>query len=251
MKGKTKFLKTFISLVLLMFAVFGAVNISYSFFTSANSTQGSISMGDMIVSFRFKAEGIPAEELAKGSSITLISSDLFIERGVPFNLKLEDGGNYYNMQELSIIKKSGSCDAYVRFWVEAYRMVGNSPDLSVDYGKYFFLTRPPTVGKVNNFSRATTEPYCYYIEQALYDDEKDPSTSVLSLGNEMTLKDITKPDPSDPNKEIVVNPVPIDLLGERIQIRLSFEAVQKANEAFKTVFAVTETDQKGYYSKWT
>lgn len=251
MKTKTKFLKTFISLVLLVFAVFSVVNVSYSFFTSANSTQGSISMGDMVVSFRVKPVGYNASELEKDSTITLISSNLFIERGVPFKLKLIDGSSQYDIEGLSIIKKSGSCDAYVRFWVEAYRMVGNNPDLSVDYGKYFFFTRPPTVGKVNNFSRATTEPYCYYIEQALYDDEQDPSTNILSLGNEMTLKDITKPDPSDPNKEIVVNPVPIDLLGERIQIRVSFEAVQKANGAFKSVFAVTQTDQKGYYSKWT
>ena len=235
MKSNTKFLKTLISLVLLMFAVFSAVNISYSFFTSANSTQGNISMGDMLVSFRFKAEGSPAEELNKGSSITLTSANIVIERGVPFKLKLIDGVNFYNIQDLSIIKEEG-CDVYVRFWVEAYRVVGNNPDLSVDYGKYFFFTRHGTVGNVNNFSRATSEPYCYYIEKALYDDESDPSTNSLSLGDEMTLQDISADDA-----------VPIDLLGERIQIRVSFQAVQKANKAFQSVF----NDDKGYYNKWT
>ena len=38
---------------------------------------------------------------------------------------------------------------------------------------------------------------------------------------------------------------------ERDQYAEYEDAVQKANGAFKSVFAVTQTDQKGYYSKWT
>ena len=244
MKSKTKFLKTFVTLVLLMLAVFSFVNASFSFFTSANSTQGNIKMADMSVSFRYKVSGYQAGELEKGSSITFVPTTPFIERGVAFNLKLVEGDTSRNLEHLSIIKQSGQCDAYVRFWIEAYRLKNdNSLDKTEDYGRFFFLTRRP-LGS-NNFSRAESEPYCYYIEKALYDATDDPleptDPHMMDLGIEMTLTDIKA------SNGTLIEAVPIDLLGERIQITISFQAVQKANEAFKSVF----NDDKGYYSKWT
>ena len=243
MKNKTKFLRTLVSLVLLMIAVFSFVNVSYSYFTSTTSNEGGISMWDLNVSFRYTADGTTPQILAKDKSITLTSATNVIERGVPFNLKIWDDSEeeYFDIQKLSIISNEVSCSCYVRFWIEAYRVVEDVPDTSVDYGKFFFLTRPFTVGSDNNFTRAESEPYCYYIEKALNPGDNfilgEKGTDDMA---ELTLKDISSTDA-----------VPIDLLGEKIEIRISFEAVQAANKAYLSAFKVTQEDAKGYYSKWT
>ena len=78
--------------------------------------------------------------------------------------------------------------------------------------------------------------YCYFIKLSLAGGES------LSLGNTMVLKDIT----NGSNVETV----PAEILGEDVQISISFEAVQKANEAFKYEFETTPADKKGYYSEW-
>lgn len=243
MKNKTKFLRTLVSLVLLMIAVFSFVNVSYSYFTSTTSNEGGISMWDLNVSFRYQQEEELAANIKKESSITLISATNVIERGVPFNLKIrdEDKEEYINIQSLSIINNDVSCDCYVRFWIEAYRVVEDVPDTSFDYGKYFFLTIPERLPQANNITRATSQPYCYYVEKAIKAGEVvSLSENKDTLKAELTLMDISSTDA-----------VPIDLLGEKIEIRISFEAVQAANKAYLSAFKVTQEDAKGYYSKWT
>ena len=233
MKTKTINLKTIVSLVLLMIAVFGAVNISYSYFSSSTSKSGQVSMGDLNVAFIYQAETSIPNTVT--TSVTLSAATETIDRGVAFGLKIWNAqkNSFLEISYLQISNGSTSTDCYVRFWIEAYVIKSGVADTSIDYGKYFALTRPSTLPSANNFTRATSEPYCYYVEKSLVGGE------YISLGKELTLQDISASDP-----------VPTKLLGEELQIRISFEAVQKANEAFKSVFKVTATDKKGYYSGW-
>ena len=257
MKSKTNSFKLIISLVLLMLAVLNFIHVSYSYFTATISVNGDLGMSNLKVSFRYKPIDSNTATIAKDNYITLVSSTERIERGNAFGLKIfrpsdnDDEGEYVEISDISIINEKNSCDCYVRFWIEAYLVKNGKLDTATDYGKFFFLTRYDSFGS-NNFTRATTAPYCYYIEKKLTSTGSSADAS-LSLGNELTLKDITKPNPSYPNdrtKDIVVEAVPIDLLGETLQIKISFEAVQTANKAFESVFKVTQEDPKGYYSGW-
>ena len=45
------------------------------------------------------------------------------------------------------------------------------------------------------------------------------------------------------------DPVPVEILGETIQITISFEAVQKANQAYLSAFGGAD-DDKGYLKSW-
>ena len=234
MKTKINGFKIIVSLVLLIIAVISFINVSYSYFSSSASKAGQMSMGDLDVSFVYQAAGSIPNTVS--NSVTLVSATDTIDRGTACGLKIWNSqkNEFSQISYLQIINEEDSCDVYVRFWIEAYVLKSGVADTSKDYGKYFALTRPDTLPSVNNFTRATSEPYCYYIEKSLASDE------YISLGNELTLQDISTADP-----------VPTKLLGEELQIRISFEAVQKANEAFKSVFKVTNEDKKGYYSGWT
>ena len=230
MKTKTINLKTIVSLVLLMIAVFGAVNISYSYFTSKASKSGEVNMGSLSVSFCYNLSNTIYD------SISLVADTASIDRGEAFGLKTlnEATGNYITINNLQIINGSNSCDAYVRFWIDAYIINDEGEKISDDnYGKYFALTRPNLMPSENNFTRDTKDPYCYFVEKGL------KAGIGINLGKELTLKDISETDT-----------VPIIMLGKKLLIKISFDAVQKANKAFESVFAVTEEDPKGYYSGW-
>lgn len=233
MKSRTNSFKLIVSLVLLMMAVFSFINVSYSYFSSKTSRKGQFTMHDLDVSFLYQAVGSIPNTVS--TSVTLAAATDTIERGVAFNFKIWNSqkNEFSEINYLQIANEENSTDCYVRFWIEAYVLKSGEADTTVDYGKYFALTRQATLPSVNNFTRATSEPYCYYIEQSLASEE------YISLGKELTLQDVSATDP-----------VPTKILGEELQIRISFEAVQKANQAFKSVFKITETDKKGYYSGW-
>ena len=218
MKQKQKHLNVLVSLVLLVFAVVCLVNITYSYFTTTSNIQGNFTFGDLDVTFIYNAGGDTTDE--GGNTIQLYSAAGAIEIGTPFKLSATNGGTPITL--LGMRNKTSETPCFIRFWIDAYIKDGNYLDKSVNYGQYFKLTADEDVFTSTNSSAGNSS--CYYILDAV-------DSAPVYISNELTLVD------ADDN--ILAN-----ILGETIQISLTFEAVQCANKAYLSAF----DDEKGYYN---
>lgn len=235
---KTKKSKILITLVLLVLAVVCAVNVTYSYFTSTAIADGDIVFGDLNVRFAYRAGDniLPTDK----TTISLYPVSGTIEREVPFQLSLTEGGSA--MENLIIQKYANTCACYVRFWVDAYVMdeVKNGDETTyvvnktVNYGRYFFLTANESYYTKSGGS--VSDSWCYFIVPKFPDN----SSVSISLGNTLVLKDVST---------LEEDKVPVTLLGEKLKITLTLEAVQSANKAYKSVFG-DSGDIYGYYSSW-
>ena len=243
MKQSKKHLHTFATFVLLVFALLCITRVTYSYFTATAKKSGSMSFSTIDVSFMYYEDvnGFNSVTVAKqangqANSLKIVPSTGTIARGVPFEFNLaSSGARIYN---LSI--QSGGCDVYVRFWIDAYIKTGNTLG-TTNYGKYFLLeegaSKPYT--KQNSSSLSST---CYYGKIRLGDDTENGIYPTLTLGNTLTLSDLY----DDMSGELS-DAVPVELMGEQLEISISFEAVQAANKAYSSVF----NDTKGYYKSWS
>lgn len=226
MKQINKHSKLILSLIMLVVAVLCAVNVTYSYFTSVSQTNGEAVLKDLDVKFIYQeVSGGSYLSKTNEATIELFSASGPIERNVAFKLSFTSGGTA--IHNLGIMRKdSTSATSYVRFWIDAYisDKDGNL-NTTTNYGKYFIPTARDQTNINTNSSSSSS--WCYYTK-LIYQTPVD-------IGNELTLSDLPG------------NPVPATLLGEKLKIYISFEAVQMANKAFLYEF----DDEKGYSLNWT
>ena len=226
MKQVKKHLNLCVSLVLLILAVVCLTNITYSYFTTSSKTNGNFTFGNLDVNFVYYEDSIPKDE--GGNTISLYSSTGAIAIGTPF--KLAKAANGAEITNLVITNNSNSCECFIRFWIDAYIIDDDIVDKSVNYGKYFVLPSESTEENqlyYTNLGGSAPNSGCYFGIVSI-----GPNVGI-ELGNTLTLVDAAD--------NILAN-----ILGETIQISITFEAVQKANKAYLSVF----NDEKGYYLDW-
>lgn len=224
-KAKTNIVAT---LVLLVLAVLCVTNVTYSYFSSTSAAQGEIVFGDLDVDFVYKGPSDTFYQTKDSATLNLYSASGAIAVGTSFNLSLTNGGAA--IQTLGIQNSNTSCPCYIRFWFDAYVVKNGVVDKTKNYGKYFLL--PTGNAYYTNANSSVASSWCYYITVPMN------ANNTLDLGNTLTLSNLTN------------DIVPIDVIGEILQISISFEAVQVANKAYLSVFGSSD-DTRGYYKSWT
>ena len=230
MKQRTISYKLLLTLVLLIIAVLCVTNVTYSYFTSTSNTNGQVSFSDLNVRFVYREKEDSSLMPSDSSTIQLYSASGPIQREVPFQFALTSGGTA--IEYLRIQNMLGSCECYVRFWIDAYVVKNGVVNTSVNYGKYFFLANETHYTRTNS---SVENSWCYFFTESM----TASATSSRTLGNTLVLKDISATDT-----------VPVTLLGETLKISISLEAVQKANQAYLSVFGDAD-DTRGYLTSWT
>jgi len=234
MKQKTKSSSIIITLILLMLAVLCVTNVTYSYFTAQAKVEDETAFGDLNVRFVYQSTYGGSSIESPTGTIELFSSTGAIQQNVPFQFSLtQEGDPIYN---LGIHNQSGSCDAYVRFWIDAFIVEDGEIKDNTNYGKYFFIADEQLLeeGVITRSGSSVQDSSCYFFPKVL-----EPSiSSPRSIGTTLELRDVSATDT-----------VPVAMLGVEMQITISFQAVQAANRAFESVFGA-EGDTKGYYTGW-
>ncbi len=229
MKQAKKHFNLIVSMALLLLAVVYLTNFTYSYFTTSHNAGGSVAFSDLDVQFYYKQTAESDAVTKEESSIELYSATGAIAIGSPFQLSLTAGGSA--IDSLGFQTTTKSCESYIRFWIDAYVVnQDKSLDKTVNYGKYFLLN---TNEAITNQNSSVANSSCYFVVEAFYYTKR-----YVDIGNTLTLTDLDN------------DPVPVEILGETIQITISFEAVQKANKAYLSAFGDID-DTKGYLKSWS
>ena len=227
MKQSKKYFNLLVTIVMLVLAVVCLTNVTYSYFTTSHNAGGSVNFSDLDVKFFYK-ETTEEFETVESSTLELFSAAGAIAIGTPFQLAMSAGGSA--IDSIGFYLEENSCDAYIRFWIDAYVVNQDKTlDKTVNYGKYFLLTETEYF---TNDNGSVSGSKCYFGVEALSSVKYQ-----LDIGNTLTLTDLDG------------DPVPVEILGETIQITISFEAVQKANQAYLSAFG-DNGDTKGYLNSW-
>ena len=267
MKRLSKQTKIVTMLVILTMIFLCAFNITYSYFTAAANLKGETNFKNLKLVFAYWSNESTRTAVPSGNSVQLITTASLIRESVSKLKTSADDTSY--LYSLGLISDYSSCSAYVRFWVEAYIVEeidgnvyfvdtkgnllnangeyvdsnGNVIEVEtsnqgemIDYGQYF------EIGEISNESynnqnyedftingqyieKSTNEGYVtYYLKNA------------VSAGDEVPLIDSIK----------MLYSAPSEILGTKICLYLSFEAVQNSNQAFKSEF----DDLRGYCQSW-
>ncbi len=240
MKQKKKYLNAFTTLVLLVLALLCFTNVTYSYFTATENKEGNVQFGNLNVRFVYIETSGGSIKYANSDSIKLFSATGPIQREEEFTLSLTNGGAVIN--NLGIQNQAG-CACYVRFWIDAYIVKNGVVNTDENYGKYFFLNDSVLAADgrpvLTREDSSVAGSWCYY-----FPHELTSSTAYRGIGNKLTLKDVPA------NGSIPKAEVPVELLGQELQLTISFEAVQVANNAYLSVFG-DQGDTKGYYTGWS
>ena len=118
MKQTNKRFNLLISLTLLVLAVVCVCNVTFAYFSSTSQSSGDIEFPGLDATFVYQEASGGEYKTATTASLNLYSADGTISRGVPFKLSLSAGGSA--IHSFGIQNSTSSCDAYVRFWIDAY-----------------------------------------------------------------------------------------------------------------------------------
>ena len=223
-------LNILITLVLLMLAVLSVVGAVSSYFSASTHKDGQLNFSRLSVEFAYKDDKGQLKKINNGSelgTLTLYPNVETVIRNEPFKLKVE--GATDAISSILIMNNENSCSAYVRFWIEAYIVDSNGDLGTKNYGKYFLLSDSSAYTKQNS---SVSGADCYYVINAISAENN------VDLGNQLKISDLTG------------DSIPDDLLGAKLKVTISFDAVQSANGAFKSVFGAQD-DKKGYYTDWS
>lgn len=229
MKASIKSLKIVMSLILLVIALLCSFNVSLAYFTANAEKNETIKFGDLNVRFSYRAIQGGGVQNIEGDVLELYSASGTIERGVPFQLSVTNGGD--PIGAIVIQNTSNSCDCFVRFWIDAY-IVDQYGEIieTTNYGKFFEVTDLISlVEKGNSTNNSAQTDSCYYYKRSLTTGES------VNIITKLTLKDTLS------------ESVPAQLLGEKVRLFVSFDTVQTANGAYLLEF----NDEKGYLNSWS
>ena len=227
-KSRVK-LDILITVILLMLAVFSVVGAVSSYFSASTHKDGTLNFSKLDVEFAYKDDNGQLRKINNGAelgTLTLYPKVETVIKNEAFELMVE--GATDSIDSILIMNNENSCSTYVRFWIEAYIVDSDGNLGTTNYGKYFLLNDSEEYTK-DNSSVANAD--CYYIINAI------DAENTVDLGNQLKISDL----PGDA--------IPDVLLGTKLKVTISFDAVQSANEAYKDVFG-GQSDVKGYYTNW-
>lgn len=240
MKKASKSAKIIVSFALIMLAFLCSLNVTYSYFTASAKESGTLNFSDVDVRFVYNTSYPEDYETNSSYTINLYPTSGSIARGAEFELSDAEAGEA--IHSLEIKRMPNTADAYVRFWIDAY--VYNSEtqqiDKSVNYGKFFFIDINEEIEQYvtrgNSAGENDTEgDWCYYLIYPLMS-----SSLSLDIGNSLIFQDVKN------EQGTVVEAIPNEVLGTKLKITMTVEAVQYAHKAFESEF----NDEKGYYVGW-
>jgi len=255
MKTTTKGMKITSLLVIITLLFLFAFNVTYSYFTATANANGSINFGKLDLKFIYQAGSIT--ETVENKIQIYPNSNLARDSVCGFTTAAVSGSSITNIGVTSL---PGSCEAYIRVKFEVYicKQIsgtvyyvdskgnyvgdnGNYVDESgntitvaeadqgqvIDYAQYFLL------GSVKNDVFSETS----FVKSIKNNTVTYFYTSALSSGSDIFM---------GVSALKMVADSPDELLGTTVCMYLSFDGVQKANEAFKYVY----DDDRGYYNGW-
>lgn len=224
--------KIITSLVLLVLAFLCSFSITSAYFTATASETGTLNFPNLDVRFITfdNNDDIPEDQLETATTqILLYPVGDSIPRGESFEFSLAENSDV-PIKNLAIRNMSNSCEAYVRFWIDAYIVTGNVAG-GTNYGQYFTLAPNANISRGGGAGlNASEKDWCYYV---IYSMLTTSGYNTINLGNTLTISE----------------DIPDAVLGSQLKITLTVEAVQAANNAFSSEFGDAE-DVKGYYSQW-
>lgn len=222
MKAEKKTAKIIGYVIILALVFLCAFNITYSYFTATDQATGTLRFGNLNVRFAY-GYGSGSVEVVDSDTLTVFPNASSVNIGDSFTLLLENGTD---VSYLAFNSSSDSTSSYIRFRINAYKQNDGVLDLSTNYGQYFdFAGRNSSDIMRSVRTNGGETNAIYYVRSALATN----STMVFATG--ITL----------------LSNAPISILNSELKITISFEAVQQANEAFRSVF----NDGWGYHSSWT
>ncbi len=227
MKQSSKHFNIVVSLTLIVLAVVSAISVTWSYFTASTTKKGEMQFSDLQVQFAYyQSDDSGFATATEGTTIPLyVAKGETVERNKPFELASTVGGTAIG--DIAIFNPSTSCSAYVRFWIDAYILDENdAPIKTNNYGKYFSFNFNSDVALANAGSKRTNNNVIYCYKGVIVGSD----TSAKPIGASITL----------------VESAPVTLLGEELQLFMTLEAVQSANNAAEEAF----DDAKGYYQTW-
>ena len=225
---------------------------------------GSGSMNSVDVSYIYVSDG-SSKLVSRESTLQLFLENESIGRGETSGLKVASSAasGYSTATDIGFRIGNTSCDVYIRFWVEAYKMAeingtnyfidsknnyvdeygryyndeGNQIDVAeenqgvvVDYGQYFELgsTKNGAYSLHNNVQKSTTTYNGNQLVTYFYTKHLQKTDVNVYLFNTLKWLETT----------------PNDIMGSTMSVYVSFEAVQKDYGAYRVAF----DDYRGYYN---
>lgn len=220
MKNTSKQIKLLGLLVILTLIFLFAFNVTYAYFTASKRVTGNIQFSNLDIRFAYRSNNV--DTIVDTDTLKIYPSDStgVISRGGTIYLATESGAD---IQYLAFSSTSDSTPSYIRYRINAYKVINETIDESVNYGQYFefqggnFVTRRVlTVGNETNA--------IYYIEEEVAGNVRRVFASSIKL----------------------LETAPVALLNSRINLSITFEAVQSENQAYLSVF----NDGWGYLESW-
>jgi len=254
MKTTTKGMKITSLLVIITLLFLFAFNVTYSYFTATANANGSINFGKLDLKFIYQSSG-RTETIE--SKIQIYPNSNLARDSVCGITSTAAGASITNIGVRSVV---GSCDAYIRVKFEVYickqisgtvYYVDSKGNYVGDDGKYVdesgnSITVPEgNQGQVIDYAQ-------YFLLGSVSDEVFTESTFVKSIKNDTVTYFYSSALSGGADIFMGVSALkmvadsPDELLGTTVCMYLSFDGVQKANEAFKYVY----DDDRGYYNGW-
>lgn len=217
--SKTTDIVTLALIIMLVFLCMA--NITYAYFSATKSVTGQTQFANFGVNFRYRNSSSQYITVAE-SELDLYPVDDVIAVGSAIDLRLEDGNT---ISLIGLELATGSADAYVRFWIDAFEYVDNVQQ-STNYGKYFqFVDLNLTYFSTSLRTIGSNQNNIYYYKNSI------TSGSGINIASQIMMSE----------------DVPTEIFGKSIKISIGFDAVQSANQAYLSVF----DDEKGYLASWS
>lgn len=233
-KRKRKEFKIIGLCVILALLFLCAFNVTYSYFTAISSITGQMNFYDLNVKFG-RARGSTEFTTIEGATLVVAPNKIIsdssaasiIARGDTFSLKTLVNNAYVDVDYLYFRVEPNSCDSYVRFMLDAYKLNadGTTVDTSVNYGQYFLINNSTSAFTTKLITNSNVTNTVYYMTNALI-----AGANIYRFCDSITLLDSA----------------PVDILDGKILLTISFKAVQKANKAYQSVF----NDGWEYLDSW-
>ena len=235
MKSVSKQTKRVTLCVILTLVFLCIFNVVYSYFTATANLNGNLEFNSLLVNFTYLYDS-DLTIVNNSNTLILYPTSTYVVRGQVFEVTPVNGGSTA-IDAVSVKLQTGSCNSYVRYWIDAYIVNDGVVDESTNYGRYFILGTKTTTNGVDsvvvNSTYFDTVSYkglvTYYI--------KDVVTTSVSP----TIFNAIQLDVDAPSV----------LYGNDVQLSVSLEAVQAVNDAYVSAFNDSSNpNYRGSYNGW-
>ena len=243
MKKISKESKLFSILVILTLIFLLSINVVYAYFSARASASGEGKFGTLGVNwFYTKNQSYEENIINSGSVLNLNLNADTMNRGVSAGFIYGKGTDSTNDDDvidfLGFTLEEDSVDVYIRFWLDAYIVLGENPDGTIElgqknYGENFELMYSGVMAGVGGAE----------VKSNIVDGETIERNRIYYLPSALTMSSSVTCIDSVKLKE----DADIEMLSEKISLTLNFEAVQASNKAYEDVFG----DWKGFCNDWS